>query len=120
MKKISRWILIFFYISAGINHFRNPDFYYPLIPDYLLFHEAINFISGTMEIVLAIGFIFSKTRLWSAYFTLAMLIAFIPSHIHFIVIGGCVPELCIPLWVGWVRLLIVHPLLMIWTWKNRF
>lgn len=119
-KKISLYILCTFYVFGGINHFVNPDFYYKLIPDYLPWHITINIISGLAEIMLGIGMLFKQTRKISAYGIIAMLIAFIPSHVYFIQIGGCVEDgLCAPLWIGWVRLVIIHPILIGWVWIHR-
>lgn len=119
-KSWSRGLLIAFYVVAGLNHFVNPDFYYPLIPDYLPFPVVINRLSGMIEIMLGLGFLWTLTRNYAAYFTIAMLIVFIPSHVYFITIGACVGDgLCVPMWVAWIRLLMVHPLLILWAWKAR-
>lgn len=109
-----------FYVSAGINHFLNPDFYMPLIPPYLPFPEAINVISGIIEIILGTGIFLKQTVRYASYGSVAMLIAFIASHVHFIVIGSCVEGgLCVPDWLGWVRLIVIHPLLITWAWLYR-
>lgn len=106
-----------FYALAGINHFVNPDFYLPLIPPYFPYPEMINWVSGVAEVLLAAGLAFSLTRKWACYLIIAMLVAFIPSHVYFIQMGGCVQQgLCAPEWVGWVRLIVVHPLLIGWAW----
>ena len=77
-------------------------------------------MAGVIEILLGIGLIFSQTRKLAAFGIMAMLVAFIPSHWYFIQIGGCIPDgLCAPLWIGWVRLLIIHPLLLYWAWSAR-
>lgn len=120
-RKTSLYFQAGFYLIAGLNHFRNPQFYLDLIPPYLPFHDTINVLSGVIEIVLGIGLIFSPTRKYAAFAIMAMLIAFIPSHIYFIQIDGCIPGgLCAPLWVGWVRLILVHPLLIYWAWKHHY
>lgn len=120
IKKISLWVLAGFFFAAGLNHFRNPGFYLPLIPPYLPFPNLINLVSGIAEILLSIGFLFTQSRKPAAILTILMLVAFIPSHVYFIEIGGCVPDgLCAPLWLGWVRLVIIHPLLMWWVWFHR-
>lgn len=120
IKTISQWVIVAFYISAGINHFRDPGFYYPLIPDYLPFPAFINYFSGIVEVLMGLGFGFRLTRKASSYLTILMLIAFIPSHIYFITEGGCVGEgLCVPTWVAWTRLCLIHPLFMIWAWFHR-
>ena len=118
-RKISLYIQSAFYVFAGSNHFINPDFYLDLIPAYLPFHEGINWIAGIAEVLLGVGLLFQLTRTWSSYGIMAMLVAFIPSHIYFVQIGSCTDELCVPAWVGWFRLLAIHPLLLYWAWTHR-
>ena len=116
VRRIGYFALIFFYFGGGVNHFFNPGFYIPLIPDYFDNKPLINYTSGLLEIAGAIGLIFPKTRRWAVYGLIALLIAFIPSHIYFIEQGSCIGELCTPMWVGWARLVIIHPLLIWWLW----
>jgi uncharacterized membrane protein len=109
-----------FYFFAGVNHFINPAFYLPLIPPYFPYPDAINWISGIAEMALAIGLLVPVTRMAASYLIIAMLVAFIPSHVYFIQVGGCIAGgLCAPEWVGWFRLLIVHPMLIGWAWWHR-
>ena len=120
MKKTSLYIQALFYTLAVTYHFINPEFYYKLIPDYLPYPVIINWISGVIEIAFGLGLIVQVTRRWSVYGIIAMLIAFIPSHVYFIQIGGCVEEgLCVPLIIGWIRLILIHPLLIWWAWIYR-
>ena len=113
-----RWLLITFYFTAGLNHFINPQFYLPLIPPYFPNPETLNWVSGVIEMVLAIGVALPKTRKNSVLLIILMLIAFVPAHVYFIQAGGCMGEesLCTPIWVAWVRLFPIHPLLMLWAW----
>ena len=105
------------YILAGINHFVNPQFYIDLIPPYFPFKEFINILSGVIEIVLGILLIPNKSRKLAGYAIILMLIAFIPSHVYFIQIGSCIEEgLCVSEIMGWVRLIIIHPLLIAWAY----
>lgn len=116
----SRWLLIAFYVLAGINHFINPEFYLPLIPPAFDQLVLVSVLAGLAEVSLGLLVIPSQTRKWAVYGIIALLIAFIPSHIYFIQIGGCVDAgLCVPAWVAWIRLLIVHPLLIYWAWQVR-
>ncbi len=106
-----------FYLFGGINHFRTPEFYLPLIPDYLPTPDLLNLLAGIAEIVLAIGLLIPNTRKWAAWGVIAMLLAFIPSHVYFIQIGSCIPDvLCAAEWMGWMRLFLIHPLLIAWAW----
>ena len=107
-----------FYLFAGVNHFVNPSFYLPLIPESLPYPEAINILSGLIEIVLGVGSLIKRTRKMSAILIILMLVAFIPSHVYFIQIGSCVEAgLCVSPWIAWLRLLVIHPLLIFWAYK---
>lgn len=120
IKRIGFYALIVFYLLAGINHFIMPAFYFPLIPPSFQFISEINLISGGTEIVLALGLCWSSSRKIAAAGIVLLLLAFLPSHLHFIDVGGCLSEsLCVPLWVAWVRLIVIHPLLIIWAYRYR-
>ncbi len=121
MKRALRWLLIVFYLVAGVNHFVHPEFYLPLIPPYLPNPELINWVSGALEVLLAIGVAAPKYRKQSAVLIILMLIAFVPSHVYFIQQGACIDAqgLCTPLWVAWVRFILIHPLFMLWAWVVR-
>lgn len=120
MKRISVYIQAVFYVVAGVNHFVNPEFYLPLIPDYFLFPDTINFLSGFVEIMFGFMLFFDLTRKMGSYLIIFMLGAFIPSHVYFIQIGSCIDSgLCVPEWVGWFRLIVIHPVLMWWAYSLR-
>ena len=121
MKKLSLYLQSLFYIIAGLNHFINPEFYYPLIPDYLSgLSGFINSLSGTVEIGFGASLLIPKQRKRAVYGIIVMLIAFIPSHVYFIQIGSCITGgLCVDEWVGWVRLIVIHPLLILWAYSVR-
>jgi uncharacterized membrane protein len=117
LKILGLYLMAGFYLFGGINHFRSPEFYLPLIPDYLPAPDLLNLLAGIAEIVLAIGLLIPQTRKLAAWGVIAMLLAFIPSHVYFIQIGSCIPDvLCAAEWMGWVRLLLIHPLLIVWAW----
>jgi len=119
-KNLSRYILAGFFVVAGLNHFINPQFYLALIPPIFKYIEMINMLAGIGEVALGIGLMINKTRKIAAWGIVLLLIAFIPSHVYFIQIGGCIGDgLCVPLWVGWVRLIMIHPLLIMWAYTNR-
>ncbi|MFT6882792.1 MAG: putative membrane protein [Marinoscillum sp.] len=119
IKRVSLFTISAFYIFAGVNHFINPEFYLPLIPPYFPFHEAINLGSGVLEIVLGMGVLISRFRRLVAFAIIAMLICFIPSHVYFIQQGGCLGDLCVAEWVGYVRLYVIHPILILWAYWHK-
>ena len=117
MYLISKYSCILFYLSAGINHIISPDFYVNLIPNYLPYPYGINILSGLIEIALSLLLLFPKYLKIGAWGIIVLLIFFIPSHVYFIKIGSCVPSgLCVNPIIGWLRLIIVHPILILWAW----
>ena len=121
MKQVVRYLLIAFYLFAGINHFWHASFYYPIIPPYFQqWAYQLNIIVALAEIGLGCLMLFSATRRLAAFGIILLLVVFIPTHIYFIQIGSCVPNgLCVPAWIGWARLLIIHPILIAWAWWCR-
>jgi uncharacterized membrane protein len=120
-RQISLWVMIAVYLAAGINHFTMPDFYYPLIPAYIGNKPLLNTLAGVAEISGAIGLMIPVTRKWAVYGIIAMLIAFLPAHIYMITDADKIvlDGKALPVWVAWIRLLIIHPILIGWAWWHR-
>jgi uncharacterized membrane protein len=117
IKILLKYLLGFFFLVAGANQFLNPDFYFPLIPDYLPSPYIINIVSGIVEIVLGLCVLWERYSTSAAWGIVVLLIFFIPSHVYFIQIGSCVEDgLCVPKWVAWIRLLLIHPILIYWAY----
>jgi uncharacterized membrane protein len=117
LKKISLIVMIIFYLIAGSNHFRDPASYLKIIPPYLPHPEVLNILAGFFELLFAIMLIFSKTRRLAAWGIILMLIAFLPVHIQMVkdapfLLGGTIS--ISPL-VAWIRLVVLQPLLILWT-----
>jgi uncharacterized membrane protein len=116
IQKVIIHALGYFYLVAGINHFLTPDFYLPLIPPFFSSPEAINVLAGVAELLLGVGVLYFPTRKRAAWGIVVLLVCFIPSHVYFIQVGSCIPEgLCVPAWIGWMRLLLIHPVLIYWA-----
>ena len=120
VKKFSYVILILFFLLAGVNHFLNPEMYFPIIPPYIPYPFLTIILSGLFEILFSLLLIFKRSRKFAAYSLIGLLILFIPAHIHQINISVCIDDqICFPLIFAWVRLLVIHPLLVIWVWVSR-
>ena len=116
IKKVSFFVLIAGYLAAGINHFYNPVSYLRIIPPYIPYPVFVNIISGALEIILALLLIPRKTRRYSAYGIIILLVAFLPVHIDMIIhaplqLGSVIVT---PL-LAWIRLLL-QPVLILWAW----
>ncbi|MFB0903145.1 MAG: hypothetical protein QMB11_02075 [Nonlabens sp.] len=116
-KKALLYSFIILYAIAGVLHFLIPEVYLEAIPDWLGNKMLVNYTAGIVEISVALLAFFSKTRKTAGIITMAMLLAFSISHVYFLQNGSCAGDFCIPSWIGWMRLLIIHPLLIFWAWK---
>jgi uncharacterized membrane protein len=101
------------YVIAGINHFVNSSFYMNIIPSWVPFHVAVNYISGLCEIIFGLLLIPISTRRIGAWLLIILLIAIFPANIQ-MTIDYCHagnPKL----WVTIVRLPI-QIVLIWWAW----
>jgi uncharacterized membrane protein len=70
------------FVLAGLNHFRAPDFYLKMIPPFLPWHAALNYISGGFEIILGIMLLIPRWTRLAAWGSIALLIAVFPANIY--------------------------------------
>ena len=122
LKKISLVILIIAYIAAGINHFIHPDGYIKIIPNYLPYHQALNYIAGACEIIFGVLLIFPASRNAGVILLILMLAAFLPVHITMLQQAPLqLGSLYVTPLIAWVRL-IFQPVLMLWLawhWQTK-
>ncbi len=119
LKKISLVVMCLFYGYAGLNHFLSPSFYLGMMPPYFPFPEFLNYLSGGVEIIVAILFFFPAYRKIASYTTIAMLISFFTVHIYHIQVGGVMEGMPpIPIWGLWFRI-VMQFVLIAWAWWHR-
>jgi len=83
IKYISIYLMIYFYISVGIRHFTDPNWFLYIIPPYLEFIGIeLVYLSGFFEVILGTLLIFKKTRKIGAYGLILLLIAVYPANIY--------------------------------------
>ncbi len=82
VKTVSRWVFAFFFISAGILHFRTPDFYLKIMPPYIPWHQAMVDISGVAEIALGAMLLVSKLQRLAGWGLILLLVAIFPANIY--------------------------------------
>lgn len=73
------------YISLGVLHFTNTDFYYPYMPSFIPFHKEMIFLSGVAEVVLGILIIFKKVRNYALWGIILMLVTFMLVHFNMLI-----------------------------------
>jgi len=118
-KKISLVILVAGYFVAGVNHFRNPQSYYHIIPHYLPFPVVLNILAGFFEILFALMLIRPKSRKVASYGIILLLILFLPVHITMLANAPIkVGSIIVTPTIAWARLAL-QPVLALWAWWHR-
>ena len=82
LKLITIYLMSIFYISIGIKHFTNVDWFMKIMPPYLPYHKELVYLSGAFEIILGIMLIFENTRFLAGWGLILLLIAVFPANIY--------------------------------------
>ncbi|MFQ3351235.1 MAG: putative membrane protein [Candidatus Marivariicella framensis] len=83
VKKLTIYLMAFFYAYAGINHFINPDYFLSIMPTYFPWQLEAVYISGFFEIIFGIGLL-TRYRKYSAWGLIILLFAVFPANIYLI------------------------------------
>lgn len=80
------------YVVAGVLHFVVPELYVQIVPPIFPVPLAMVYLSGLAEIAVGIGLLFTRTRRYAAWATIALLVAIFPANVymatHGVVIEG--------------------------------
>ena len=70
------------YITVGVKHFINPDFFVTIVPPIISWKEEAVLVSGFIEVLLGILLLFNQTRRLAAWGIILLLIAVLPANIY--------------------------------------
>ena len=83
LKTVSRYIMSLFYVSVGINHFLNPEWFVKIIPPILLeFDYQLVYLSGVCEVMFGLLILIPKARYYAAWGLILTLAAVFPANIY--------------------------------------
>ena len=82
IKLITIYLMSLLYISTGIKHFTNINWFMKIMPPYLPYHKELVYLSGAFEIILGIMLVFEKTRFLAGWGLILLLIAVFPANIY--------------------------------------
>ena len=117
MKEISLYIMAFFYLAAGINHFIMPRFYLKIMPPYIPWHLPLVYLSGLAEIMLGGLLLNAPLSKMAAWGIIALLVAIFPANIYHLTASK--PGKGIPIWILYLRLPL-QALLIYWAWWHTY
>ena len=82
IKPLSVIIMSWFYISIGISHFTDPNWFLQIVPPYLPFKLELVYVSGFFEIILGFMLILPSLRYYAGWGFILLLIAVYPANIY--------------------------------------
>lgn len=113
LKTVMKYLLAFFFVAAGLNHFWHPELYLQIMPPYLPWHRELVLLSGLVEVVLGVLLLIPRYTQWAAWGTILLLLAVYPANIHMAVNHHLYPQ--VPIWFHWVRLPLQF-VFIAWAW----
>ena len=100
-KLVLKVLMATFYVFAGVNHFLDRAFYLNIMPPYIPAHGAAVALSGIAELLLGVALLWPRSQRLAARGIVAMLIAFLPVHVHMLANSQLYPET--PVLALWLR-----------------
>lgn len=93
-----------FYVFAGVQHFRDPEFYLKIIPPKLLWREAAVYLSGVAEIAGGLGLLIPALRRAAAWGLVTLLIVVFPANVYMAINNIQATRWTVPTLLLWLRL----------------
>ena len=104
LRKLSVFSLSVFFVSFGIDHFANPEFYLSIMPPNLPLKLEAVYISGLFEIFGGVGVLIAPTRKIASLGLVALLVAVYPANIYMALNPEAFPD--VPLSALYFRLIL--------------
>ena len=118
IKKATMFIMSFFYVSVGINHFINPEWFTQIVPPFLnRFDLELVYISGLCEILFGVLILFKKTRFYAAWGLIFTLAAVFPANIYLAQTNGFAMDTSSA--VAWYRLPFQSLFIVLAYWHRK-
>ena len=90
--------------AIGVLHFVRPDGFVKIVPRPLPEPYVLVLVSGAFEVLFGLGLLPKRTRRWSSYGLVALLIAVFPANINMAIHHLDLNGAALPTWVLWARL----------------
>jgi uncharacterized membrane protein len=114
-RTIARILASIFFIGAGFNHFRNPQFYKEIVPHGFGPPGMIVAISGICEIAGGLGLLIPALRRTAGWGLIALLVVVFPANIYMALEPQKIPDMHYPQWALWLRLPL-QAVFIAWVW----
>ena len=88
IKPFSIIVMSWFYISAGLLHFTNTNWFLQIVPPYLPLKLELVYLSGFFEVIFGIMLIVPFLRYYAGWGLILLLIAVYPANIYLVQTNG--------------------------------
>jgi len=88
LKFFSIYFMGLFYLSIGIKHFTDPDWFVRIVPPILPYKIELVYISGFFEVVFGTLLVIKHTRYYAGIGLIILLIAVYPANIYLALTNG--------------------------------
>ena len=82
IKPLSIIVMSWFYISAGLLHFTNTNWFLQIVPPYLPLKLELVYVSGFFEIIFGLMLVLPSWRYYAGWGLVLLLIAVYPANIY--------------------------------------
>ena len=109
-------VFVWFFVG-GITHFTSTDFFVSIVPQWVPLPLWAVYMSGVIEVILAVLVLWSFTRQLAGWGLIALTIAVSPANVHMYMNAGQFPDASETAYL--IRLIVQVFLLFIIWWSTR-
>ena len=107
------------YVTVGVKHFTNTDFFVTIVPPIIDWKKEAVLISGFIEVILGVLLLFNHTRKLAAWGIILLLIAVFPANIYLYISEFARDTLSISKDQALFRMPFQIPLMIIAYWHSK-
>lgn len=118
VKLLLCWVFAIFFFAAGVLHFVQDDSFAAIVPPILPFPKAIVWMTGGIELVLAVGLTSAKYRKAAGMWLAPYLLAVLPANIYMAINNMPLGEVLVSPLTLWGRVALQFPLIAVILWAS--
>lgn len=118
-KTILCWAIAAFFILAGVMHFIQDDSFAAIVPPLLPFPKLIVWMTGVIEIILALMILLPKYRALAGTLFAPYLLAVLPANIYMAMANIPLGDMAASPTALWLRVAMQFPLIALIYWASR-
>jgi uncharacterized membrane protein len=104
IKPIARVITAVGFVAIGVLHFVDPKPFLQIMPAYLPWHLELVYLSGVFEVLGGVGLLVPRTRRFSAWGLIALLLVVYLANINMLVNDIYLDGMPRERWLLWARM----------------